>query len=102
VVDVIASVLWTRLTSSTSDLGDGGASTDHEHLAFCVCPCCVFLLSFISTRLLLHFFLDYYLREALRVLAMHSPITLLACALLVCVLPFPDPLFAVIGERSRV
>jgi hypothetical protein len=29
-VDVIASVPWTRLTSSTSDLGDGGASTDAQ------------------------------------------------------------------------
>jgi hypothetical protein len=34
-VDVIASVLWTRLTSSTSDLGDGGASTDHENQQQC-------------------------------------------------------------------
>jgi hypothetical protein len=33
--DVVASVLWTLLTSSTSDLGDGGASTDHEHQQQC-------------------------------------------------------------------
>jgi hypothetical protein len=29
--DVVAPVLWTVLTSPKSDLGDGGASTDHEH-----------------------------------------------------------------------
>ena len=34
--DVIASVLWLRIfTSSTSDLGDGGASFDHEHQQQC-------------------------------------------------------------------
>ena len=34
--DVIASVLWLHLfTSSTSDLGDGGASFDHEHQQQC-------------------------------------------------------------------
>ena len=31
-VDVSVSVLWLQfLTSSTSELGDGGASFDHEH-----------------------------------------------------------------------
>jgi hypothetical protein len=29
--DVVDSVFWTVLTSSKSDFGDGGASTDHEH-----------------------------------------------------------------------
>jgi hypothetical protein len=29
--DVVDPVLWTMLTSSKSDLGDGGSSTDHEH-----------------------------------------------------------------------
>ena len=34
--DVSASVLWLPFTSSTSDLGDGGASTDHEHQQQCI------------------------------------------------------------------
>jgi hypothetical protein len=29
--DVVDPVLWTVLTSSKNDFGDGGASTDHEH-----------------------------------------------------------------------
>jgi len=33
--DVIASVLWLPFTSSTSDLGDGGASPDHKHQQQC-------------------------------------------------------------------
>ena len=33
--DVVASVLWLSFTSSTSDLGDGGASTDHTHQQQC-------------------------------------------------------------------
>ena len=33
--DVSVSVLWLPFTSSTSDLGDGGASTDHEHQQQC-------------------------------------------------------------------
>jgi hypothetical protein len=34
--DVIASVLWLHIfTSSTSDLGDGGASSDHKHQQQC-------------------------------------------------------------------
>ena len=34
--DVIASVLWLQFfTSSTSDLGDGGASFDHQHQQQC-------------------------------------------------------------------
>jgi len=35
-VDVSVSVPWLQfLTSSTSDLGDGGASFDHEHQKQC-------------------------------------------------------------------